>query len=163
MRRIALIITLTALMGCSDDELSYVSIRNETALPIYALPYSSEYSDGEWIQPGVTDEFFSIGINPLDGFEYFSIYYDSLIVYVKGHNDKPLKFYKDGTTINYDPTLNPFTNPEVWSTRAYNKHLPVSGFESLEEKQIYEDYFSIDPEAIISLTDSVATESDPAK
>ncbi len=113
-------------------------------IPIYAISYSSDYSDGDWIQPGVYDEFYSISIDHLNGYEYFSVYYDSLIVFLKDHEDQPVKFYKDGKTINYDPRLNPFTNPDVWQTRAFNRHLPGSSFESLEEKQIYEDYFSIE-------------------
>ena len=114
MRRLGWLIVFFVLVGCSDDNLSYISIRNETSIPIYALPYTAEYTNGEWIQPGLTDEFYSINCDCLDGFEYFSFYYDSLIIYIKDHDEKPVKFYKDGTTVNYDPTLNPFTNPEVW-------------------------------------------------
>ncbi len=156
MKILPLILILSILMGCNDDELSYLSICNETPVPIYALSYTSDYSDGSWIQPGVTDEFYSISINHLNGYEYFSVYYDSLIVFLKDHEDDPVKFYPDGTTINYDPALNPFINPEVWQTRAFSRHLPVSSFESMEEKQIYEDYFSIEIAYIISMSDSAS-------
>ncbi len=112
--------------GCMDEELSYISIHNDTGISIYALPYSSEFTDGDWIQPGFTNEFYSISCDCLDGYDYFSFYYDSLIVYIKDHDDDPIKFYKDGTTINYDPTLNPFTNPEVWLTLEFDQELPGS-------------------------------------
>ncbi len=128
MRSLIFILVLSALMGCNNDDFSYVSIRNETASPIYVLPYASEYSDGDWIQPGYTDEFYSIGIDHLNGYEYFCVYYDSVIVYIKDKEDEPIKFYSDGTTINYDPALNPFINPEVWTSRNFDKVVSGSVF-----------------------------------
>jgi hypothetical protein len=162
MRITPLIFILSLLWGCSDNEISYISICNETPLPIYARSYSSDFSDGNWIQPGVIDEFYSLGINDLNGYEYFSVYYDSMIIYVRGYEDDPVKFYSDGTTINYDPALNPFINPEVWITRTFQRHLPGKSTQSLEEKQIYEHYFSIEPGSILSLSESALIESDPA-
>jgi hypothetical protein len=162
MRILPLIILLITLMGCHDGELSYISISNETPFPIYALSYTSEYSDGDWIQPGLTDEFYSIGIGTLNGFEYFSAYYDSLIIFVKDYEDEPVKFYSDGVTVNYDPKLNPFTNSDVWQTRAFKRHLPETASEGLEEKWIFEDYFSIEISKIISLCETNLTDSDSA-
>jgi len=162
MRITSLLIILSVLVGCSNDELSFISICNETPIPIYAISYTSDFSDGNWIQPGVIDEFYSIGINNLNGYEYFSVYYDSLIIYVRDHEDDPVKFYSDGSTINYDPALNPFINPEVWITRSFQRHLPGKSNQSLEEKQIYEHYFSIELSSIISLSDYTFIDSDPA-
>ncbi len=34
----------------------------------------------------------------------------------------PIKFYKDGTTVNYDPELNPFINPEVWHKQDFDRN-----------------------------------------
>lgn len=162
MRILILAFGLLVMLGCNKDDLSYISIQNETPVLIYAVSYSASYSDGDWIQPGVTDEFYSISIDHLNGFEYFSAYYDSLLVFLKDHEDQPVKFYKDGRTINYDPELNPFINRDVWQTRSFNRHLPGSSIESLEEKKIYEDYFSIEIAKILSLSESSLIESDPA-
>lgn len=162
MRVLPLTLLLLTFMGCNDDELSYISICNETPVPIYALSYASDISDGDWIQPGFTDEFFSISISSLNGFEYFSTYYDSLIIFVKDYEDEPVRFYSDGVTVNYDPKINPFTNPDVWQTRSFKRHLPESYSEGLEEKWIYEDYFSIEISKIISLRGINLTDSDPA-
>ena len=162
MKRIAWIIILFLLVGCSDDELSYISIRNDTNIAIYALAYTSEYADGEWIQPGITDEFYSINCDCLDGYEYFSFYYDSLIIHIKDHEQDPVKFYKDGTTVNYNPTLNPFTNREVWRSHEFERHLSGSSFESLEEKRILEHYFPIETENVKSLADTLINELNPA-
>ena len=151
MRSLIFIFVLSALMGCNNDDFSYISIRNETTSPIYVLPYASEYSDGDWIQPGFTDEFYSIGIDHLNGYEYFCVYYDSMIVYLKDKEDEPIKFYSDGTTINYDPKLNPFINPDVWISRNFNEVVSGSAFERIEEKEINEDYFIIDAASITSL------------
>ena len=139
------------LAGCSNDELTWISIRNGTGTPIYALPYSEEYTNGEWIQPGTTDEFYSINCDCLDGFSYFSFYYDSLIVYLKEHENEPIKFFKDGTTINYDPELNPFINREVWKTHDFEKHLSGTAFNTMEEKHIYEFYFTVDASFVKSI------------
>lgn len=155
MRILTLILLLSILTGCDNNDLSYLSICNETPISIYAISYTSDYSNGEWIQPGVYNEFYSIGIDNLNGYEYFSAYYDSLLIFLKDFEDHPIKFYSDGRTINYDPELNPFINPDVWQTRAFNRHVPGSSNESLEEKQIYEDYFSIEVSKIISLPDSI--------
>lgn len=154
MKALPLIIVLIILASCNDDQLSYLSIRNETTHTIYAVSYSSSYSNGDWIQPGLTDEFHSLNIEHINGFEYFSFYYDSVVVYLKDYEDHPVKFYKDGTTINYNATLNPFINSEVWHTRYLVRRLPGSNQERLEEKQINEDYFRIEPEWIKSLGDA---------
>ena len=153
MRALFLALVLTVLAGCNKDDLSYLSICNETAVPIYAISYTSDYSDGDWIPPGNFDEFYSLSIDHLDGFRYFSLFYDSLVVFLKGHEEHPVKFYSDGKTINYDPDLNPFTNPDVWKTRTFYRHVSGTSFESLEEKQISEDFFSIETSSIISLSD----------
>lgn len=153
MKVLLSIFILLVIAGCNKDDLSYLSICNETPIPIYATSYTSDYSDGDWIPPGISDDFYSININHLDGFRYFSLFYDSLVVFLKDHEEHPVKFYSDGKTINYDPELNPFTNPEVWQTRTFYRHVPGSSFESMEEKQIFEDYFSIEISSIISLSD----------
>jgi len=152
MRALFIALILVVLAGCNKDELSYLSICNETPIPIYATSYTSDYSDGEWISPGSSDEFYILNIDHLDGFRYFSLFYDSLVVFLKDHEEHPVKFYSDGVTINYDPELNPFTNPEVWQTRTFYRHVQGSSFESMEEKQIFEDYFSIETSSIISLS-----------
>lgn len=139
------------LAGCNNDDLTWISIQNGTGTPIYALPYASDYSNGEWIQPGSADEFYSIDCDCIDGFSYFSFYYDSLIVYLKEHSEDPIKFYKDGTTINYDPKLNPFINEEVWLTRDFERHLSGSAFNTLEEKHIYEHYFTVEASGVKSI------------
>ena len=154
MRKLAFILALTTLWGCNNDEYSYISIRNETTTPIYVLPYVSDYSDGDWINPGFTDEFYSIGVDHFNGYEFFCVYYDSLIIYLKDYEDDPVKFYKDGTTINYDPTRNPFTNPEMWTSRSFDELESGSTFDNLQEKEISEDYFTIDYNSIISFYSS---------
>lgn len=162
MRTVSAILLLILLAGCADDELSWISIQNGTTTPIYALPYSADFTDGEWIQPGVADDFYSISCDCLDGFAYFSFYYDSLIIYLKDHEEDPIKFYKDGSAINYDPVLNPFTNPDVWEIRDFEKHVPGSSIESLQEKHIFEHYFSVSPENVDFLCDTVLNELNPA-
>jgi len=152
MRGIITLTLLFILAGCNKDELTWISIKNGTGIPIYALPYSSDFTNGEWIQPGVSDEFYSISCDCVDGFSYFSFYYDSLIVYLKDQGDDPIKFYQDGTTINYDPTLNPFINEEVWSTHTFDRHLSGSAFNTLEEKHIIEFYFTIDASCVKSIS-----------
>lgn len=159
MRGIIIAAALLILAGCTNDDLTWISIKNNTPTPIYVLPYSSDFTNGEWIQPGVFDDFYSINCDCLDGFSYFSFYYDSLIVYLKDHEDDPIKFYKDGTTINYDPKLNPFTNKDVWETHDFERHVSGSGFNTLEEKHIFEHYFTIDASCIKSI--NVTSESDP--
>ena len=153
MKVLLSIFILLVIAGCNKDDLSYLSICNETPVPIYATSYTSDYSDGDWIPPGISDDFYSININHLDGFRYFSLFYDSLVVFLKDHEEHPVKSYSDGKTINYDPELNPFTNPEVWQTRNFHSRVKGSSFEGLEEKQISEDYFSIEISSIISLSD----------
>ena len=163
MRGVAIIFLVFLLAGCSNDELSWISIRNDTSIPIYVLPYSSDYTDGEWIQPGIVDDFYRLNGDFLDGFAYFSFYYDSLIVFLKDREETPVKFYKDGTTVNYDPTLNPFINRDVWKSRNFDTHLSGSSFNTLEEKHIFESYFCIDGEKIKSLSDTITMELHPAK
>jgi len=152
MKNLAFIIALTTILGCSNEEYSYLSVRNKTTSPIYVLPYTSDFSDGDWIEPGITDEFYSIGIEHLNGYEYFITYFDSVIIYVKDYEDYPVKFFSDGTSLNYDPELNPFINPEVWNTRDFNELMPGTAFQTIKEKEVNEDYFIIDSASIISLT-----------
>jgi len=148
MRGIFVFVCLFILAGCNNDELTWISIINGTGTPIYALPYSSDYTNGEWIQPGVSDEFYSINCDCLDGFSYFATYYDSLIVYLKDQGEDPIKFYKDGTTINYDPVLNPFINAEVWAVHDFDRQLSGSAFKALEEKHIIEYCFTLDASGV---------------
>jgi hypothetical protein len=162
LNRIIWIVLSLVLAGCSDNDLSYISIRNKVSQPIYAVPYASGYCQGEWIQPGITNEFYSIYIEGLDGYDYFAFYYDSVIVFVKDHEDEPVKFYRDGTTVNYDPLMNPFTNRDVWSSHEFERHVPGNGNESSEKKRIFEYFFSIETERIISLSGSPSGMSDPA-
>lgn len=162
MRYLTLIAILLALAGCSTNELSYVSIRNNTDVPIYALPYASDYSEGDWIPPGATDEFYSIACDCLDGYEYFSYYYDSLIVKFGEEQIDPVKFYKTGKTVNYDPTLNPFTNPSMWRSHEFEQSLETTSLESNEKTHIMEHYFPIDVDKIKSLSDTVRAELNPA-
>ena len=162
MKRLVWILMAVVGVACSADEQSWISIRNETEVPIYALPYSSDFTDGEWIQPGVVDNFYALNCDCLDGFAYFSFYYDSLIVYLQDRDDEPVKFYQDGTTVNYDPTLNPFVNPEVWKSRNFDRALPGNSFAGSAEKHIFEHYFSIQADKIKSLSDTVYRELDPA-
>lgn len=150
------------LSGCAGNEQSWISIRNETELPLYALPYTSEFSDGKWIQPGLTDDFYSIDSDCLDGYSYFSFYYDSLIVYLEGFDDDPIKFYRDGSAVNYDATLNPFTNPDVWQKREFDCNMPGTFFNTLEEKHIFEHFFSINSASVKSLRDTVLRDLYPA-
>ncbi len=159
MRGFIWIIFLITLAGCANDDLSWISIRNETSTPIYVLPYSSEFVNADWIQPGVSDDFYSIGCDCIDGYAYFSFYYDSLIVLLKDHDDEPIKFYKDGTTVNYDPELNPFINPEVWHKQDFDRTLSGPALNNYEEKHIFEYYYCIEEESVKSL--SVEKESDP--
>jgi hypothetical protein len=162
MRRVAILFLFFLLAGCNNDELSWISIRNDTSIPIYVLPYTSDYTYGEWIQPGVSDDFYSLNCDCLDGFTYFSFYYDSLIIFLKDREETPIKFYKDGNTVNYDPTLNPFINRDVWKSRNFEKHLSGSSFNTLEEKHIFEHYFCIDPDKVKSLSDTITMELHPA-
>ena len=159
MRGFIWIIVLIALTGCTNDDLSWISIRNDTTTPIYVLPYSSEFTNADWIQPGVSDDFYSISCDCIDGFTYFSFYYDSLIVLLKDHDDESIKFYKDGTTVNYNSALNPFINPDVWHIQDFDRAVSGSAFNTLEEKHIFEHYFCIEEENVKSLC--VEDESDP--
>ena len=160
MRGVIWIALLIALMGCDGNELTWISVKNETTFLIYVLPYSADYTNANWIQPGVSDDFYSINCDCLDGFTYFSFYYDSLIVLMVDHENDPIKFYKDGTSVNYDPKLNPFTNPDVWRVKDFDRAVSGTGFNTMEEKHIYEYYFSIGEEHVKSL--SVEDQSDPA-
>ncbi len=164
MKGIYTIALLFLLAGCGNDDLSLISILNDTDVPIYTQPFSSEYVDGGWIQPGAYDEFYSITCDCLDGFEYFSFYYDSLIIYMQDHDEDPIKFYRDGSAVNYDATLNPFTNPDVWRTRSY-KSSPVgpTSNSTIQEQRIWDHYFRIDSEHIKSLADTVLQELNPAR
>ena len=162
MRRVAILFLFFLLTGCNNDELSWISIQNDTSIPIYVLPYTSDYTYGEWIQPGLSDDFYSLNSDYLDGFAYFSFYYDSLILYMKDMGETTIKFYKDGTTLNYDPTLNPFINRDVWKSRSFDRHLSSSSFNTHEEKHISDHYFCIDAESIKSLSDTITSELHPA-
>ncbi len=163
MRGLAVFVLLILLAGCENDEFSWISIRNDTDVPIYAQPFTSEYSNPAWIQPGKLDEFYSIRTSNLDGFEYFSFYYDSLIILMDGLEDQPVKFFQDGTTVNYNPTLNPFTNPDMWWTRKLNQAFRSSNFGSgMEEKEIYEHFFCIEKKYVKSLADTIVQDLYPA-
>ena len=151
MRGFIWVILLLFLAGCAENELTWISIKNDTSLPIYTLPYSADFSNADWIQPGVSDEFYTINCDCLDGFTYFSFYYDSLIVFLEGHAYDPIKFYKDGTTLNYDPELNPFINPEVWHVKDFNRSVSEGILNNNIEKQVYEHYFCIREENVKSL------------
>ena len=74
MRTLTLIIAFLVLAGCNDDEISYLSVRNETPQPFYAVFYTAGLSEGEWVQPGSTDNFFSLNLDHVNSFEYFSFY-----------------------------------------------------------------------------------------
>jgi hypothetical protein len=152
MRGFIWIIVLIALSGCSKNHLTYISIKNDTAIPIYVLPYAAEFTNANWIQPGVSDDFYSINCDCLDGYSYFSFYYDSLIVLMQDHDGDPIKFYKDGTTVNYDPELNPFVNPDVWRITDFERAVTGSAFNTIEEKHVYEYYFCIKEENVKSLS-----------
>lgn len=158
MRGFIWLIVLLAFTGCASNELTWISVKNDTTIPIYVQPYSSDFTNSGWIQPGVSDEFYSINCDCLDGFTYFSHYYDSLVVLMEDYKDDPIKFYKDGTTVNYNPDLNPFINPDVWHIKDFNHAVSGSAFNTLEEKHIYEHYFRIREEHVKSL--SVVDESD---
>jgi hypothetical protein len=162
MRRLAGNLMLLLLVGCSNNEMSWISIQNDTSIPIYALPYTSAYTSGDWIHPGFSGEFYSINCDCLDAYEYFSFYYDSVIIYIKGYDHDPVKFFKDGKTVNYDPTLNPFTNPGVWKSHEIERNLPTNGSEGHEMRQIMEHFFSIKTESVKSLADTVMYELNPA-
>ena len=146
------IIILLLLTGCNNDELSSISVRNLTDLPLYVQPYSSDFTDGDWIQPGLMEDFYTINCDCLDGFRYFSFYYDSLIIHIEDLEDQPIKFYKDGTTINYDATLSPFTNPDVWKIKESQREVPGKVIRSnYEDRIVIEHYFCIRTESIKSL------------
>ena len=162
MRSVSLFALFLILTGCGKNDVSWISIRNDTTIPIYALPYTSDFTDGDWIQPVVSEDFYRLNSDHLDGFTYFSFYYDSLIIFLKNDEENPIKFYKDGTTINYDPTLIPFLNPDMWRARDFDRHLSGSAFNTLEEKHIFEHFFCIDPESVKSLSDTIVQELYPA-
>lgn len=160
MRGFIWIVVFISLSGCANDDLSWISIKNDTPSPIYILPYSSEFTNAEWIQPGASDDFYSINCDCLDGYEYFSFYYDSLIVLLKDQEEDPVKFYKDGTTVNYDPALNPFTNPDVWKTQDFDTHVSGTSINTLEEKHIFEHYFCIKAESVRSMSEEEESDTD---
>lgn len=151
MRGFMCLLVLIVLSGCAGDEQSWISIKNETTIPIYVMPYSSNFTNADLIQPGVSDDFYSLDCDCLDGFTYFSFYYDSLIVLMEDHDEDPIKFFKDGTTINYNPALNPFINKDVWKVKDFNRAVSGAAFNTLEEKHIYEHYFCIEEENVKSL------------
>jgi hypothetical protein len=78
---------------------------------------------------------------------------------MKDHDGDPIKFYKDGTTVNYDPELNPFVNPDVWRTTDFERAVSGTALNAIEEKHIYEYYFCIKEESVKSLR--VDAESNP--
>jgi len=165
MFRSVLIMLLVAatLIGCERDEVSFISIRNQTEMPIYAQPYSTDHTNGDWIQPGLVDEFYSIECDCLNGFKYFSFYYDSLIVHILDHEDEPIKFFKDGTTVNYDPALNPFTNRDVWRVRLIERSMPGKFIKSnYENRQVIEHYFTISSDCVTSLKNSEVQDNNPS-
>lgn len=117
--------------------------------PILVLPYTGDFTVSAWVLPGESMEFYSMECDCLDPFRYFSYYYDSLIVYIKDHVDEPVKFYQDGSTQNYDESLNPFINPDVWLT-VDNSNITKS---SRDKSHVYEHYFSIEEGYIESQLD----------
>jgi len=161
MRGFIWLLVLFALTGCNNNELTWISVKNDTTIPIYVQPYSADFTNADWIQPGVSDDFYSINCDCLDGFTYFSHYYDSLIILMEDYEDEPIKFYKDGTTINYDPELNPFINPDMWRIKDFERAVSGSAFNTLEEKHIYEHYFSIREEHVKSLSVESESDTDP--
>lgn len=157
------IFVFVLLVGCTSDELSSISVRNLTDIPLYVQPYSSNVSDGDWIQPGLMEDFYSINCDCLNGFRYFSFYYDSLIIRIKDMEDQPIKFYKDGTTINYDPTMSPFTNPDVWRVRESQSEMPRKVIKSnYSDRIVINHYFCISPELIKSMKTVEVKELTPA-
>ena len=124
MRGFIWILALIVMAGCANESQSWISIKNETTIPIYVLPYSSDFTNADWIQPGVSDDFYSISCDCLDGFKYFSFYYDSLIIHMEDHDDEPIKFYKDGTTVNYNPALNPLSMKMFGKSRILKELFP---------------------------------------
>ena len=152
MRGFIWILALIVMAGCANESQSWISIKNETTIPIYVLPYSSDFTNADWIQPGVSDDFYSISCDCLDGFTYFSFYYDSLIIHMEDHDEDPIKFYQDGTTVNYNPALNPFINEDVWKVQDFKRAVSGSAFNTIEEKHIYEYYFCIEEEQVKSLS-----------
>lgn len=163
MRGFQWILILLLVTGCSRNDLSSISVRNLTDLPLYVQPYSSDFTDGNWIQPGLMEDFYTINCDCLDGFRYFSFYYDSLIIHIKDFEDQPIKFYKDGTTINYDPTLSPFTNPDVWKVKESQSEVQGKVIKSnYEERVIIDHYFCISTESIKSLKEIEVKELTPS-
>ena len=53
--------------------------------------------------------------------------------------------------MNYNPELNPFVNPDVWKVKDFDRAVSGSASSTLEEKHIYEHYFSIRQEHVKSL------------
>ena len=45
------------LAGCNNNEMSSISVRNLTDIPLYVQPYSTDFTDGNWIQPGLREDF----------------------------------------------------------------------------------------------------------
>jgi len=161
MKKLAWLLVTAMVAGCSGDELTWLSIHNDTTSPIFALPYSASQTNGDWIDPGSIHEFYSLGCDCLDAFEYFTTYYDSLIINIQDH-EVPVKFYVDGTTRNYNPTLNPFTNPEVWRSHEIERSIPGNDIEGDKLKTVYEHYFSFKTDHVKSLADTIIHELEPA-
>ena len=148
--------------GCAGDDISRLSIMNDTGISIYALPYASDFTDGDWIAPGTFVDFYSISHESLDAYAFFTLYYDSVIIYLEDHDLYPVKFYQDGSTVNYDATRNPFTNPDVWDQRKFKSYISGSPINSMEEKRIFEHFFAIERKYVKILSDSVLHELNPA-
>jgi hypothetical protein len=162
MRYTLPLILVLLITACNRDDYAFISLKNDTGVPIFALPYSAQYTNGDWIGPGETDEFYTLETDHLNAFEYFSYYYDSLVVYMEGSDDFPVKFYKNGHTVNYDPTLNPFTNREVWIQRNLEMAEAGSGMESVKRKHVLEHYFTIKADKVKSLGDTLWSTLHPA-
>jgi len=160
--RIALFVFIALMLGaCAQDDYSAMGIRNKTEVPIFALPYVADYTSGAWIQPGLTDDFYTIDCDCLDGYDYFSFYYDSLVIFLEGMETHPIKFFKDGSTVNYDPTKNPFTNQDVWVSWEYDGIEPGNQ-ESVKQRSYTEHFFVIETSAVKILSDTLWTELNPA-
>lgn len=149
MKQVLIIIGILIMMGCSSNDESWLSIENSTDMDIFAIPYTEEFSHGTAIPSGEKDEFFTLSCDCLDGYTYFSTYYDSLVIFFNNEEETPVKFYSDGRTINYDSIQNPFINPLVWNYRVFEEEY-YTEINSVETRMIYEHFFTIKNEIIDS-------------
>jgi hypothetical protein len=64
--------------------------------------------------------------------------------------------------VNYDPTLNPFVNPDVWESMEYNSNVEGSSMEGWDVKHILEHFFSVEASSVKSLSDTIYLPLHPA-